>query len=137
MREEPSFDVLRATTRSPETVFLDSGGITVTNTRFVVPGQTYAMAGITSIRYFEKPQSWIVGSICGALAAWWFSIGDYMLPLAIVFAGFSPLAFWSGRRRYDVILSTASGEVRAFSSHDRDTVRDTVQALNQAIIFRG
>lgn len=136
MREEPSFDVLRAAARSPETVFFDGAGVTVTNARFVVPGQTYAMAGVTSVRYHEKPQSWVIGAICAVLAAWWFTIGDYMLPLAIVFAVFSPLAFWRGRPRYDVILSTASGEVRALSSHERDDIRQVVQALNNAIIFR-
>lgn len=137
MREEPSFDVLRAATRSSETVFLNSGGITVTNARFVVPGQTYAMGGITSVKYYEKPQKWIVGTICGALAAWWLTIGTYMIPLVVVFAGLSALALWRGRRRYDVILSTASGEVRALSSYERDDVRQVVQALNNAIIYRG
>jgi len=137
MREEPNFDALPVATRSQETVFLNSGGVTVTNARFVVPGQTYAMAGLTSVKYHEQPQKWIAGAVCGALAAWWFTIGDYMLPLAIVFAIFSPFALWRGRRRYDVILSTSSGEVRALSSHARDDIREVVKALNNAIIYRG
>lgn len=137
MREEPIFDVPRTTARAPETVFFDGGGITVTNTRFVVPGQTYAMASVTSVRYLEKPQSWIMGAVCGALAIWWLTIGTFMIPLVVVFAGISSLALWRGRPRYDVILSTAAGEVRALSSHERGDVRQVVKALNDAIIFRG
>src|ERR1700693_416058 len=33
-----------------EKTFLSSAGATVTNTRIIVPGKTYAMAGITSVR---------------------------------------------------------------------------------------
>ena len=38
-----------------ETTFFNEGGLTVTNSRFVVPGQTYAMSGVTSIRTEEYP----------------------------------------------------------------------------------
>ncbi|MGY6129135.1 DUF6232 family protein (plasmid) [Paraburkholderia strydomiana] len=41
------------------------------------------------------------------------------------------------RGRYDVILNTSSGQVQAYSSPDREFVRQVVSALNEAIVFRG
>jgi hypothetical protein len=38
---------------------------------------------------------------------------------------------------YVVLLSSAAGEVEAFTSYDRQEVRDIVRALNEAIIDMG
>jgi hypothetical protein len=40
-----------------ERTFLDEGGVTVTNARFVVPVQTYAMSGITSVKSLKHTPS--------------------------------------------------------------------------------
>ena len=40
-----------------EKTFLSEGGITVTNARFIVPAQTYAMSGVTSVKSFEETPS--------------------------------------------------------------------------------
>lgn len=37
-----------------EKTFLDEGGVTVTNARFVVPAQTYAMSEITSVKSLDE-----------------------------------------------------------------------------------
>ena len=37
-----------------EQTFLNEGGVTVTNTRFIVPAQTYAMSGITSVKSLRR-----------------------------------------------------------------------------------
>lgn len=40
-------------------VFLREGSVTVTKTRFIVPSQTYAMSGITSVSStMEAPKRW-------------------------------------------------------------------------------
>jgi hypothetical protein len=41
------------------------------------------------------------------------------------------------RRRFSVSISTASGEKRAWTSHDKLEIADIANALNQAIIDRG
>jgi hypothetical protein len=37
--------------------FLNEGGVTVTNARFVVPAQTYAMSGVTSVKSLKHTPS--------------------------------------------------------------------------------
>ena len=37
-----------------EQTFLNESGVTVTNTRFIVPAQTYAMSGITSVKSLRR-----------------------------------------------------------------------------------
>ena len=118
-----------------ETVFFQHGNVTVTNTRFIVPGQTYAMSNVTSIKHLEKAPSRALGVIVAIIGililfahAWLFGL------IAIVLGAF--LA-WNAKGEYDVLLHTASGEVRAFRSPNRDLVTQIVAALNQAVVFRG
>lgn len=44
------------------------------------------------------------------------------------------LAFWLGRPWHFVKLSTASGEVKALKSRDRNYVAQVVNALNDAMV---
>ncbi len=37
-----------------EKIFLNEGGVIVTSARFVVPSQTYAMSGVTSVKSYEE-----------------------------------------------------------------------------------
>ena len=49
-----------------ETTFFEQGNVKVTNARFIVPSQTYAMSGITSVKFYtEKPS--LVGPVVAFL----------------------------------------------------------------------
>lgn len=37
-----------------ETIFFEESGVTVTSTRFIVPSQTYAMSGVTSVKLLRR-----------------------------------------------------------------------------------
>ena len=106
-----------------EQVFLNEGGVTVTNARFIVPSQTYAMSGITSVKTYEKTPSrngpiiLIVIGVLMALGGKQEAIG------AVVFVLVLAVVWWIFQKiEYQVRLSTASGEANA---------------LNEAIIHRG
>ena len=60
-----------------ETIFLDQPGVTVTNARFVVNGQTYAMSNVTSVKQGMTPAS---------------KVG----PIVLLFFGFMSLALAEG-----------------------------------------
>jgi hypothetical protein len=118
-----------------ETIFFQHGNVTVTNSRFIVPGQTYAMRNVTSIKHTEKAPSRALGviiAIAGLLLlfakVWVF--GLVLIALGVFLA-------WNAKGEYDVLLHTSSGEVRAFRSANRDLVTQIVAALNQAVVFRG
>lgn len=124
-----------------ERTFLSDGGVTVTQARFMVPGQTYAMSGVTSVKSLvESP------SRKGPLAVMAFGIlvllsgaqsgaGGVLLGMAI--AGIGGLWWYLQKPKYIVVLHSASGESRAYVSADGGLVGRIVSALNDAIVARG
>lgn len=118
-----------------ETVFFERGNVVITNTRFIVPGQTYAMSNVTSIKHVETAPSKLPGGIA-IIAGALLLLGKIWVLAAILIAA-GAILLMKAKGKYDVMLQTASGEVRAFGSSDQDLVRQIVAALNQAIVFRG
>lgn len=132
-----------------ERVFLDREGVRVTSARFQVPGQTFAMASVSSVSFVEQPASRggaMALVICGALialmgfavrsedvgssGATWLAVGA-----ALIVAGF--LSSKRGKPTFVVSLSTAGGQVKALSSQNRAQIERVVLALNDALVSRG
>jgi uncharacterized protein YunC (DUF1805 family) len=117
-----------------ETVVFDENNVKVTNARFIVNEQTYAMNGVTSVKRFEKKPPRIVPIIIGVagLGAMSASIIVGLLILAAAFG------IWKIQKaQYSVVLSTSSGEAQALTSPDRPYIERVIAALNDAIIKRG
>ncbi|WP_438391114.1 DUF6232 family protein [Caballeronia sp. DA-9] len=125
---------------------MSDGEIVVTNTRFVVPGETFAMSGVTSVKHWRTPRKWLFGAlslligipnlITGVgLASDGTSTGP--LVLGVLFSVLGVYLIWRGRPQSQVRLLSASGEAKAFSSHDDAQVRRIINALTEAIVFRG
>lgn len=123
-----------------EKTYYSNGNVTVTNTRFIVPSQTYAMSGVTSVKYLKNspnrmaPIAVLIGGFLlvamsiGASASIW----HYLIFM-------SPGIIWLALQRtsYSIQLSSASGESRALVSKEGDFIKKVVDALNQSIIERG
>lgn len=117
-----------------EQTFLSENGVTVTNARFLVPTQTYAVTGITSVKNDKETPKRSYPIWCGIIGLLLlFSIpilGGALIVLAIV--------WWIGQKpRYHVFLTTAGGETKALSSQNGPFISRVVQALNDAIVARG
>ncbi len=117
-----------------EKTFYNNNGVTVTNARFIVFGQTYAMSGVTSVKTWRSMSRAgpIVLGIVGVMAlisgAWY--VGIPLIAIAIY--------WWTQQKpTLSVVLSSSSGEVRALSSQDAPYIQAVVEALNNAIIHRG
>jgi predicted histidine transporter YuiF (NhaC family) len=124
-----------------EETFLNEAGVQVTNDRFVVPGQTYALSGVTSVAmHVRKPKRigpillFIIGFFC-LMGGFSGSTGAFIA--ALVFIGLGILLWISNPTKYVVRLMTASGESDALPSKDAGLVKRIVEALNNAIIHRG
>ena len=116
-----------------EKVFFEHGGVQVTNARFKVDAQTYAIRNITSTAAWSKPQSWVVPAfliLCGILSFMGKSEPGVGVLFMLVGAGL----FWWGRPWHFVKLNTASGEVKALKSRDKNYVLQVVNALNDAMV---
>lgn len=120
-----------------ETTFFNDGGLTVTNSRFVVPGQTYAMSGVTSIRTEEYPPSRKWPSIITGLGLLLVLGGKDTIIAALILIAIGVVWWRSQKTTYRIVLSSASGETDAFTSADEKYVDNLVNALNDAIVSRG
>ena len=125
-----------------ETTFFQSDDIVVTNARFIVGSQTFAMRGITSVQAIKIPPSdggstiTVVFGLIVAVAG--FAIRLYLLGfLGVLLLG---LGVWLAMRQkpiYAVVLRTAGGEVTAYQSNDWNYISQIIEALNQSIVSHG
>lgn len=121
-----------------ETEFFNNGNTVVTNARFIVDSQTYAMNGVTSVKQGFTPANRKTGiwvTIIGVLLFLALSGGGKFFGLILV-----ALGIWftySAKPIASVILQSSSGEVQALSSEDTNYIAQVVSALNQSIIPRG
>jgi len=120
-----------------EKVFLNEGGVSVTNARMMYGDQTYAMSGVTSVKSFEKQPSRkgpIVLIIIGLLAL--AGGKDTIIVSLLLLAG--GILWWIKQKaEYSVVLTSSSGETKAYTSNDKAFVIKIVQSINDAIVHRG
>jgi hypothetical protein len=118
-----------------ERTFLRNETVTVTNTRFIVPGQTYAMAGVTSVRFerINPNPIWPILFIVLGVLLLFISETRIFGVLLMLIGG--PWLFLL-KPTFAVALHSASGEARAVTSRDAQFISRIVEALNQAIVYR-
>lgn len=124
---------------SEEKVYLKQGDVTVTNTRVVISGKTYAMTNITSVTMGKQSASILppfiaitVGVIIAAIVGG--TIGN-LIAVASIIGGI--VLFITRKPNYVVRIGSASGEADALESQDQDNVQKIVNAVNEAIVNRG
>lgn len=124
------------------TFYVDEAGVRITNTRLIVPGATYAMANITSVKTETVNPSYsgvfltIVVGVAFLIGASSLKSGSAAaLGVLVVFAGI----VWAVvlKPEYKLGVSSASGERSPLSSRDEAYIDKIVQAINEAIIHRG
>jgi Family of unknown function (DUF6232) len=117
-----------------EHVFFDHDGVKITNTRFIVDGQTFAMANVTSVKTRERRPSRllpVVFILAGLVGLFTEPLGGV---LVIVIAAFW---LWKQETHYYVVLRTAGAETNALTTNQRPYLEEVVGALNAAIVWRG
>ncbi|MGH8647105.1 MAG: DUF6232 family protein [Gammaproteobacteria bacterium] len=120
-----------------EQSFLDEGGVSITNSRFMVAGQTYAMSGITSVKAVTHNPSRKGPIILVAIGLVAMLAGKEAIIGGLLFLA-AGVAWWVLQKpKYVVVLHSASGEAEALTSKDGGFISKVVNALNQAIVARG
>jgi hypothetical protein len=148
-----------------ESIFFQSGDITVTNARFVVGAETFAIRDIASVEVVEsdklvkrRPRNPLRGIVLMALqllsgffglffifagAVCWYSArlklweaaGCGVVGVLMIAVPGWPSANW--KRAFKIVLKTAGSEKTVYKSFDRDRVFRIVRALNESIMSRG
>lgn len=118
-----------------EKTFFEYEDVKVTNARFISGGQTYAMSNVTSVKSREETPSRVGPALVLLLAIGGFISQNYVV--GVVFGAVG--AFWMMKQKtaYHVMLSTSSGETSALKTYQLEYVSKVVQALNNAIVYRG
>jgi hypothetical protein len=116
--------------------------VTVTCTRAIIAGTTYAMANVTSVRTFVEPKPFsafggglavtIVGALSFAADARTFGLVAIAFGLAVVAAYLFVM-----KPKYWVRIGTAGAESNTVWSHDEAWCQEIVDAINDAIVARG
>lgn len=117
-----------------EKTFFSQGDVRVTNARFIVSGQTYAMNGVTSVKQGVNEPSRggpLLLGIVGLIML--FAIA----PLGIILLIFTIVWWVKQKPEWIVILHSSSGEARALVSEDKGYIDSVIAALNDAIVHRG
>jgi len=116
-----------------EKVFLDEKGVKVTNARFITFGKTHSMAGVTAVSsYIIKPNRKrpLIVALVGVIIAIFHWSGFIFIAGAV--------AYWFlQKNNYTLTLSSASGSDDALTDPDKDFILRVVDAVNEAIVFRG
>ena len=118
-----------------EQVFFNENGVLVTNTRFQLQGQMFAMAGVTSVGVTKDVPSYNGPLVMGLLGIVLFALEVYLVGLGFLL--FGGLWFWALKTEYHLTLTTAAGQQRVTSSKDEEFMASLRQALTNAIIHRG
>jgi hypothetical protein len=127
---------------STERTYFQQGDVTVTSARFIVASQTFAMRNITSIQTVEtEPDGrhpgylMMFGFVIAVIGFANSSISAGILGLVIAAAG----GYWAWQQTstFSVVLTTAAGEVSAYTSQNRKFIATIVEALNLSIVERG
>lgn len=121
---------------STEKVFYRDLDVTVTQTRFISHSKTYAMRNISSVSLGRIDRS-IVGEILLVVIGTLMCIGDETRIAGIIMIVIAIVLFFVRKDSYSVRINSNSGEADGFISKDKEVIQKVVNAVNEAIVFRG
>jgi hypothetical protein len=140
---------------SEEITIYEHENIKVTNLRAVFGETTYAISNITAVKKNEVPAP--IGcatlAVAGGALVLLYQVGQFFqnskysataggfsgtwFLLALILLGLGIYTIRTEKPSYNVHISTASGEIKAFTSKDKGQIETIVNALNDAIIKKG
>jgi Family of unknown function (DUF6232) len=117
-----------------EKVFLQSDNLLISNTRMNLGGTTYATANISSVSTYVTKPSRKLEVILGIIGL--ITISQSVL-FGIILLALAVGIFMLKKPTYIVKLSSNSNEKDALWSKDQAFINSVVEAINNAIIYRG
>lgn len=134
-----------AAPKNTETTLYNRAEVQITSLRAVFGAKTYAISNITSVegQKIEPSGCMPIGlSLAGGLLvmvgvvqALDGEFGTLAFGLLLLIPGIA--IYRSAKPSFAVNITTSAGEVKAYTSNDWETIRQIVEALNNAIIQKG
>lgn len=127
---------METTSGTNEKIFFQDANVTVTQSRFIVDGKTYAMRNISSVSNYRIVKSKAIPVLItaiGILCLFDNALRGYGAIMALV----GGIWWYLLKDEYSVRINSNSGESNAFRSKDEYYVQTIVDAVANAIVFRG
>ncbi len=120
-----------------EKVFYQDDNVLVTQSRFTVGSETYAMRNISSVTNFEIKKSKIFPFLVMFIGFMLIFVGEeFYVGGIMALVGFIWLLIVM-RNDFAVKISTNAGEPNTLISKNKKYIQEVVDAVNEAIIYRG
>lgn len=117
-----------------EKVFFNAGGASVTSSKIVINGNTYATRNVGSVRVEVKPAKRIVGIVVAAIGLFFlFGTAPVFGLMMAIFGGGLALA---GNAKAKLMLMAGGGESVALESTNVKFTNDLHAAIVEAISVR-
>ena len=123
-------------TQVQEKVFYQDSNVTITQSRFISGGKTYAMSNISSVALFKKTKSRAFQILLIVIGVGMLFGSDNKV-LGVVIAAVGGLALYLTKDEYSVRITSNAGEADGLVSTNQQYVQQVVNAVNDAIIHRG
>ena len=119
-----------------EKIFFQDQNVLVTQARFIAGSKTYAMRNISSVSNHEikKSKVWPIIMLVLALL---LVFSDDLQIAGFVIGILGGLWLYGIKTEYSVRINSNSGEADGFISKDRQYIQQIVDALNEAVVYRG
>ncbi len=117
-----------------EKTFFEYEGVKVTNARFVVDGQTFAMSNVTSVNPLTVPPKRLWGYVLLIIGIGTLIPNPFFGVPIIAIAAY---VIYKQKPTYHIMLRTSGGETKALTTYQRQYLDKVVSALNEAIVHRG
>lgn len=117
--------------------FFQDNDVLITKSRIVIFGKTYAMRNISSVSITQESKLFlkISSTIMLVFALSGFFLKEYLI--GIIALGIAVIMLLNSKDEYIVVISSNSGDNNALKSKNRDYIESIIEAINEAIIFRG
>lgn len=116
--------------------FYQDSTVTVTQSRFIVSGKTYAMRNISSV-HVSKIEPSKKGAIIIILIGLVMAFSAEVRAAGILFLVLGALWAFLSKNKYAVRISSNSGEANSLVSKDQSYITNIVDAVNNAMIYKG
>ena len=127
-----------------ETTIYQQGSIKITNLRAIFAEKTYSISNITAVetKTIEPNKNLEFVLLFAGLSMFVCGVTDPSKNIQwLIFGVLALVIFYfmyrASRSTYAVNITTASGEVKAYTSQDQAAIQTIVQALNTAIVQKG
>ena len=131
-----------------EKVFYEKNNIKVTNSRFIVNDQTYALSSVNAVKVSvaNVTTSYALPALLITAGATWLILLMilettnpifYIQSIALIAVGIYLTAKIKDKFEYSVMLTTSSGENAVLKSNEKQDIILVERALNDAIVYRG